>query len=350
MRQRDRPRAARQRRLPLGLRQLPRGTRAERAQGLRDRSERAEVGAGADDDLRPAGPQVLDGLDQVAYGLGDRHPVGDVVAADHDDGHVRAISPGQRGQLGGEHAALRADHRRRPEPHRAAGARGDAARQSAAEGVLGPVRAQARGDGVAEDQEVHRLAVLLLVVPVARPAPAPPTACRSRAGPAPPVGCNSSRAPYAVPPATPPRTASATPARVRCLLPTPPVNQTHLNTRATPGVPPPNGTPHVGRRTQDNPAAPGHGGGMTDTSSPAPALATRPVAPQQLAWLRRELADWTSEGLIGEEQAARISAALPLRAPCPRQRGARPAPPRRRLRRRRAHLAGRRQPRRALAR
>ena len=47
---------------------------------------------------------------------------------------------------------------------------------------------------------------------------------------------------------------------------------------------------------------------MTDTSSPASALATRPVAPQQLAWLRHELADWTSEGLIGEEQAARISA------------------------------------------
>lgn len=47
---------------------------------------------------------------------------------------------------------------------------------------------------------------------------------------------------------------------------------------------------------------------MTDTSSPAPALATRPVAPQQLAWLRHEMADWASEGLIGEEQAARISA------------------------------------------
>ncbi len=47
---------------------------------------------------------------------------------------------------------------------------------------------------------------------------------------------------------------------------------------------------------------------MTDTSSPAPPLTTRPVSPYQLAWLRTELADWTSEGLIGEEQAARISA------------------------------------------
>ena len=39
-----------------------------------------------------------------------------------------------------------------------------------------------------------------------------------------------------VPPATPPRTASATPARVRCLLRTAPVNQTHLNDRATAGI------------------------------------------------------------------------------------------------------------------
>ena len=47
---------------------------------------------------------------------------------------------------------------------------------------------------------------------------------------------------------------------------------------------------------------------MTDTSSPAPSLATRPVAPHQLAWLRRELADWTAEGLISDQQAASIAA------------------------------------------
>ena len=45
---------------------------------------------------------------------------------------------------------------------------------------------------------------------------------------------------------------------------------------------------------------------MTDTSSPAPSVATRPLAPHRLAWLRHELADWTSEGLVSEEQAARI--------------------------------------------
>ncbi|MFC7727603.1 DUF2157 domain-containing protein [Nocardioides sp. GCM10028917] len=46
---------------------------------------------------------------------------------------------------------------------------------------------------------------------------------------------------------------------------------------------------------------------MTDTSSPAPSLATRPVSPHQLAWLRTELADWTAHGLIDDEQAARIA-------------------------------------------
>lgn len=46
---------------------------------------------------------------------------------------------------------------------------------------------------------------------------------------------------------------------------------------------------------------------MTDTSSPAPPLATRAVAPRQLAWLRAELGDWTSQGLITEEQAASIA-------------------------------------------
>jgi uncharacterized membrane protein len=35
-------------------------------------------------------------------------------------------------------------------------------------------------------------------------------------------------------------------------------------------------------------------------------LATRPVAPRQLAWLRSEVADWTSRGIIDDDQAAQI--------------------------------------------
>lgn len=36
-------------------------------------------------------------------------------------------------------------------------------------------------------------------------------------------------------------------------------------------------------------------------------LAPRPVPPRQLAWLRSEVADWTSQGIISEDQAHRIS-------------------------------------------
>ena len=41
-----------------------------------------------------------------------------------------------------------------------------------------------------------------------------------------------------------------------------------------------------------------------DTSAP---VTPRPVPPRQLAWLRSEVADWTSQGIINEEQASRIS-------------------------------------------
>ena len=49
---------------------------------------------------------------------------------------------------------------------------------------------------------------------------------------------------------------------------------------------------------------------MTDTSSSsttAPPPAPRAVAPRQLAWLRGEIAAWTAEGILTEEQAARLS-------------------------------------------
>ena len=42
-----------------------------------------------------------------------------------------------------------------------------------------------------------------------------------------------------------------------------------------------------------------------DTSAPAPA---RGVPPRQLAWLRSELSDWTSQGIITPDQADQISA------------------------------------------
>lgn len=42
---------------------------------------------------------------------------------------------------------------------------------------------------------------------------------------------------------------------------------------------------------------------MTDSA----VLPTRPVPPRQLAWLRAEVADWTSQGIISPDQADRIS-------------------------------------------
>ncbi|MBC2932794.1 DUF2157 domain-containing protein [Nocardioides sp. zg-1228] len=48
---------------------------------------------------------------------------------------------------------------------------------------------------------------------------------------------------------------------------------------------------------------------MTDTSPPttAPPPAPRAVAPRQHAWLRGEIATWTAEGILTEEQAALLS-------------------------------------------
>lgn len=50
---------------------------------------------------------------------------------------------------------------------------------------------------------------------------------------------------------------------------------------------------------------------MNDTT--APALPSRPVAPQQLSWLRSELADWTAQGIISADQATQITARVSAR-------------------------------------
>ena len=57
---------------------------------------------------------------------------------------------------------------------------------------------------------------------------------------------------------------------------------------------------------------------MTDTSARGTSLATRPVTPRQLDWLRAELADWTSQGIISADQAARISTRVSARYPAER--------------------------------
>jgi uncharacterized membrane protein len=99
------------------------------------------------------------------------------------------------------------------------------------------------------------------------------------------------------------------------LLATPPVDHSDLNARATGRDAWPNGTAQMGRCTQDKPARQENAEGMTDTSARSTSLATRPVTPRQLDWLRAELADWTSQGIISDEQATRISTRVSSRYP-----------------------------------
>lgn len=54
---------------------------------------------------------------------------------------------------------------------------------------------------------------------------------------------------------------------------------------------------------------------MTHTSARGTSLAPRPATPRQLGWLRTELDDWTSQGIISEDQAARISTRVSTRYP-----------------------------------
>ncbi len=107
-----------QRTRALGVGQLPRGPRSERPQRLRDQSQRAEVGAGADHDGRAALTQPPDRGLQVAHRVAHRHPVGDVVAADDDHRDVRGVRRRQRVELRGQHRRLRPDDGGGPQPDR----------------------------------------------------------------------------------------------------------------------------------------------------------------------------------------------------------------------------------------
>jgi uncharacterized membrane protein len=58
--------------------------------------------------------------------------------------------------------------------------------------------------------------------------------------------------------------------------------------------------------------------GSSSALAPAPDDAPRHVTPRQLGWLRAELADWTAQGIISEDQAARISTRISTRYPLER--------------------------------
>jgi hypothetical protein len=92
--------------------------------------------------------------------------VGHVVAADDDDGHVGTVRRGQPGQLVGQHRGLRADPGGGGEVHGAPRRLGQPLGQPAAERLLGQVGPETGRDRVAEEQQLQRVAVLLLVAAV----------------------------------------------------------------------------------------------------------------------------------------------------------------------------------------
>ena len=211
--------------------------------------------------------------------------------------------------------------------------------------MLGPLRAEPGGDGVAEDEQVDRVAVRLLVVPVRRAAPARPAACRSPGAPGRPAGAAARGR----------RTPSRRRRRRRRPAPRRPGSgacrhatlQPHRpEPAATPGDGWPNGTTHVGRCTHDNGPATRHAGAHDRLRRPA--HPPGPTPPARLAARRGRRLD-----LPGHHQrrpGRPHLRALPRRRPHPLQHRPRPALPRRRLRRHRPHLAGRREPRPALPR
>ena len=90
------------------------------------------------------------------------HPVGHVVAADHDDGDVGAVARRESGELPRQLGALRPDPGRGVQAYGASGALGDASGQATAERVLRGVGAEPGRDRVPEDEQLDRVAVPLL--------------------------------------------------------------------------------------------------------------------------------------------------------------------------------------------
>ena len=355
MRQRHRARAGSQRRLPLGGRELARGPRAERAQRLRHRSQRAEVGAGARRRPRRRGsrsPSI--GVGQVPHRVGDRHPVRDVVAADHDDRDVGAVRRRQRRELRRQHRCSRSPTTGRPSaaaPTAAAAGRSRVASRppSVCFGRSAPSPAAIESPRTSRSTG---LAVLLLPVPGPRRAPARRAACRSRAARCAAWRCSSSRAPYAAPPAMPPSDGERRrPVRVRCLVPrhpstTPDLDGARNRGRRTART----ATRTVGPRTHDRPD---RARATLEPMDPAPTVTRPPArcAPPSSPGCAAS-SPLAAEGLLDPDQADRDLRPLPRAADRHRRfsLGRVAALPRRRLRRRRPDLAGRRQPRPALPR
>ncbi len=116
--------------------------------------DRAEVGAGADDDLGAGLAQASDGVGEQPRRALRPHRVRDVVRADHDDGDVRAYGEDAI-DLCGEVGAARPHDRDVGEQHGSAGRGGEVAGQRPARSGRRVVGAEPGGARVAEDREAQ---------------------------------------------------------------------------------------------------------------------------------------------------------------------------------------------------
>ncbi|MGC0383126.1 hypothetical protein RKD33_003343 [Streptomyces sp. SAI-129] len=142
----------------LRRRELPRGPPGQPAQRLPYALDRAQVRTGADHHLRPGRAQPPYRPGEVPHRAGRRHPVGDVIGADHDHADVRhpaGIREHQR-HLPVQVVRTRPRLRDRPQPHRPLRHRREPRRQQRARRLPGPVDALPGGRGVAQHHQPQR--------------------------------------------------------------------------------------------------------------------------------------------------------------------------------------------------
>ena len=89
--------------------------RTRRPQRLADRADRAEIGAGPDDDLGSHCPQVLHGGREMANRVLGLDPMGHVIGPDHDHGDIGWL--GQPSDLLPEFGRFRAHDGDIRDPH-----------------------------------------------------------------------------------------------------------------------------------------------------------------------------------------------------------------------------------------
>ena len=140
-------------------REVARPTLHQGAQRLADRLDGAQVGTGADDDLRAERPDPPHGLLELAHRRRALDPVRHVVGADHDEHDIGAHDLLERvGQLSLEVAGLGPDDGPVGQAHPPTGQGGDAAGDDRADRLVCGIRPQSGRGAVTEHDDVEGLA------------------------------------------------------------------------------------------------------------------------------------------------------------------------------------------------